>query len=206
MGLPTTMGLAIALAAAGLTCSPTGDRHAGSAVSEADAKAQNERPAESPELEMLPTPFTAEQLRDEWVPGLRVELHRWTPSDEAFERWRVVAADADSVEIETVRIDKEGAPVGEPETRRSRWTELRDHASYPASVASRQRQTRSTKLGELEGWLYTLQDPKAGSTSELFFADSLPGAPVEMTVRSGDEIVFRLEQTEHERPAANPGK
>lgn len=206
MGHSTTTGLAILLAATGLACSPAGDHQADSSASTQTGGAQTEVPAVAPALEMLPTPFTAEQLRDEWVPGLRVELHRWTPSGEAFERWRVVVADADGVEIETVRLDKEGAPVGEPEVRRSRWTELRDHARYPVSAASRQRDTRSTRLGELEGWLYTLNDPKSGNTSELFFADSLPGAPVEMIVRSGDETVFRLEQTVHERSAAVPGE
>ena len=149
---------------------------------------------------MLPTPFTAEQIRAEWVVGFRLTLRRWVPAGERLERWRVVAADADGVEIENATVDADGNVVGEPVTRRSSWTELRDHASFPAVEATRSRATRSTALGKLEGWLYAVAGPEAGMTSELFFADSLPGAPVEMTAWQDGQKVFELEQVDREQP------
>lgn len=204
MGYGTTTGLAVLLAVAGLGCSPSEQRRDTTAAAQPSAD-RADGVKTPPQMEMLPTPFSAEQIRDEWVAGLEVVMRRRTSSDEAFERWRVVAADAEGVEIEVVPVDAAGEPAGEMQTRRSTWTELRDHARYPTSVAARERVTRDTPLGELEGWLYTLSDPKAGTTSELFFADALPGAPVEMTVRSSDQVMFELAQIRHERPTAAPG-
>jgi len=203
MGYRTTV-LAVLLAVAALGCGPNDQQQAGPAATRPAEEAGGAMPAPA-QMEMVPEPFSAEQIRDEWVEGLEVVMRRRTPSDEAYERWRVVAADADGAEIEIVPVDADGEPVGDPQTRRSAWTELRDHARYPAAVAERERATRSTPLGELEGWMYTLRDSKAGTTSELFFADTLPGAPVEMTVRSGEDVLFELEQIKHERPAATPG-
>jgi len=59
-------------------------------------------------------------------------------------------------------------------------------------------------MGDLEGWLYTVDDPDQGTVSELFFADALPGAPVQMTVRQGGQVVVELEQIARQRPAQPP--
>jgi hypothetical protein len=127
-------------------------------------------------------------------------MRRRTPDEETLERWRVVSADQDGVEIEFTAVDCRGGEIGEPIIRRSAWTELRDHASYPAATATRTREGRVTKLGDLEGWLYTVEDPGQGTVSELFFADALPGAPVQMKVRQGDDVVIELEQIARQRP------
>ena len=50
--------------------------------------------------EILERPFTAEQIRDEWVEGLRLRVRRWTSNAEAYENWRVIGSDADGVDIE----------------------------------------------------------------------------------------------------------
>jgi hypothetical protein len=157
-------------------------------------------PPVSGDHEMLPTPFTAGQIRSEWVTGFRLTMRRWTPTGETLERWRVVAADAEGVEIENATIDADGNVVGEAVIRRSAWTELRDHASFSATSATRSRATRATPLGELEGWLYAVAGPEAGMTSEYFFADSLPGAPVQMTVWQSGQKVLELEQLDREQP------
>jgi hypothetical protein len=154
---------------------------------------------------MLPTPFTAEQIRTEWVEGFRLTVRRWAPDGERLERWRVVAADAEGVEIENAVVDADGAVVGDPVTRRSTWAELRDHASFPAAAATRSREARSTALGVLEGWRYTVTGPEAGMTSEFFFVDSLPGAPVQMTVWQAGEKVLVLEQLDRDKPRAAAG-
>ena len=156
--------------------------------------------ADSGEAGMLPTPFTAEQIRAEWVTGFRLTMRRWSQAGEKLEQWRVVAADAEGVEIENAVVDTDGAVVGEPVTRRSSWSELRDHASFPAAVAARSRVTRPSPLGQLDGWLYAVSGPEAGMTSEFFFADSLPGAPVQMIAWQDGQKVFELEQLERLRP------
>jgi hypothetical protein len=151
----------------------------------------------------LTTPFTADQIRDEWVEGLEVKIRRWTPEAEAYEIWTVTGVDSEGAEITSTLLGPGGDVVRGPESHRSTWTELRDHASFPSAVASRERVRRETPLGGLDGWLYTVQDPDSGAESELFFAETLPGAPVSVHVFRGGELVEIFEQVERERPVGD---
>lgn len=150
----------------------------------------------------LPTPFTADEIRAEWIEGLELVMRRSTPDGESLERWRVISADEDGVDIEFSPIDALGRPVGEPRLQRSGWEDLRDHARFPADRASRTRVVETTPLGELEGWLYTVKEPEEGVVSNYFFAESLPGAPVHFTVVNNDQTILELVQMERGRPPA----
>ena len=126
-----------------------------------------------------------------------MELGKYREPDvESLERWTVVEADTDGVVIESVALDAEGNPDGEPSRQPATWTQLRDHASFPAEHAQRSTVTRETELGVLEGWLYEVRDPGSGSVTEFFFASSMPGAPVEMRTTLNGEVVQLLEQIE----------
>ncbi len=163
-------------------------------------------PAPAPSAEPAPAilehPFTAEQIRDEWIPGLTLVMKTDSPEGGALERWTVVAAAAEGVEIRFQQIDAGGNPAGEPRVTRSGWAELRDHAKFPADRATREEVTRDTALGELEGWLYRVTDEAAGTVTEFFFATSLAGAPVEMRVTRDGQPVMALAQIERQRPAS----
>jgi hypothetical protein len=202
--VPVRVVAALSLALAAVACGPGPDPAASTTVPRSSAaQATPSAPSVMSDGDaMLPTPFTAEQIRDEWVEGFRLTMRRWALNGERLERWRVVTADADGVEIEIAVVDAEGVVAGEPTIGRSTWQELRDHASFPAAAATRSRVSRSTALGELEGWRYTVTGPEAGMTSELFFADSLPGAPVQMTTWQAGEKVLELEQLDRARPPA----
>jgi hypothetical protein len=149
---------------------------------------------------LLARPFTADQIREEWIVGFSLTLRRITPEGENTERWTVVRTDTEGAEIEFAVLDAAGNVAGEPRVARSKWVELRNHASFPAASASREEVVRSTPLGMLDGWLYTVRDDAAGSTTEFFFADSLPGAPVHMREMRGGEVVMELVQIERSRP------
>jgi hypothetical protein len=81
--------------------------------------------------------------------------------------------------------------------------ELRDHASFPAAHSTREWVSRSTVLGDFEGWLYRVAEPGAAVVNEFFFVPTLPGAPVQMRILEGDATVFELEQTARLRPESN---
>jgi hypothetical protein len=144
---------------------------------------------------ILVRPFTPEQIRDEWVPGLRIMMRRTSPEGTRIERWTVVAADDQGVDIENAAIDDGGSVIGEPTVARSTWVELRDHASFSAEHSTREWVSRSTALGDFEGWLYRVTEPGVGSIQEFFFAPELPGAPVQMRILEDEATVFELEQT-----------
>jgi hypothetical protein len=149
---------------------------------------------------ILMRPFTAEEIRDEWVPGLRLLMRHSFPEETRIERWTVVAADDEGVEIEKATIADDGSVVGEPSVVRSTWVELRDHASFPAAHSTREWVSRSTMLGDFEGWLYRVANPDAAVVNEFFFVPSMPGAPVQVRALEGEETVFELEQTARLRP------
>jgi len=192
--IPWSVGLVCSLLVVG--CSPASD--APDPPSQ-EAVAEVVPPAETAGLDaddpaLLPRPFTADQIRDEWVEGFEVTLRRTTLDGEARERWTVVAADADGVDIASTPLDEEGRPAGEPRVEHSTWVELRNHASFPAEQSTREAVTRSTLLGELDGWLYTVRDQKDDTVTEYFFATRYPGAPVQMRVELGGAPVMVMEQ------------
>ena len=153
--------------------------------------------------EILEQPFTAEQIRDEWVPGLRLLMRRTSPEGVRIERWTVVAADDQGADIEYADIADDGSVVGEPSVARSTWVELRDHASFPAAFSTREWVARTTQLGDFEGWLYRVAEDGGATAQEYFFVPELPGAPVQMRILEGDATVFELEQTARLRPDTN---
>ena len=152
---------------------------------------------------ILMRPFSAREIRDEWVPGFRLLMRRSYPERTRIERWTVVSADDEGVEIEYATIADNGSVEGEPSVSRSGWTELSDHAAFPAAYSTREWVSRSTALGNFEGWLYRVAEPGAAVVNEFFFVPELPGAPVQMRSLEGDETVFELEQTARMRPDTN---
>lgn len=152
---------------------------------------------------ILMRPFSAEEIRDEWVPGFRLLMRRSYPERTRIERWTVVSADDAGVEIEYATIADDGSVEGEPSVSRSAWTELRDHAAFPAAHTTREWVSRETALGDFEGWLYRVAVPGAAVINEFFFVPELPGAPVHMRTLEGDATVLELEQTARLRPDSN---
>ena len=145
---------------------------------------------------------SAEQIRDEWIVGFRMTLRRGIDGTRSLERWTVVDADGESVEIEFAQLDAAGAVAGEPNVQRMTWNDLRNHASFPAYKSEREEATRETELGRLDGWIYTVREDDEGTTSEFFFARELPGAPVRMQTIRGSTVVVELEQLERFRPSS----
>jgi hypothetical protein len=142
--------------------------------------------------DFLPTPYTAEQIRDEWQPGLELTTHDTTPEGESWTRTTVREASAESVSFAVVTLGADLEPVGEETVGEATWIQLRDHARFPASRAGRTRETRETAFGELEGWLYVVDD-EDGGVSEFFFADRFPGPPVIYGKSRDGESVYRSE-------------
>lgn len=156
--------------------------------------------SDSSDPSILQRPFTAEQIRDEWVPGLTIDMRPETPEGVVVQRWIVVAADAEGVDIERAMLDEAGEPSADRQVQRAGWVELRDHASFPADRSTLEEVTRETALGTLDGWLYRVRDEESGGVTEFFFARSLPGAPVHMRAEQSGRLVMELTQIARSRP------
>jgi len=147
----------------------------------------------------LPTPYTADQIREAFPAGLVYLLEVTSPNGVLVTRTRVVENGPETAVLEAQLLDDDGEPDGEPGRQTAKWTALRDHARFPAEVASRERATRETALGELEGWVYRAEAPD-GSISEFFFADAYPGPPVEYTRSKDGEVMLEAKMTERVAP------
>jgi hypothetical protein len=179
---------------------PSGNREPGNDL---DVAATTASPIELEpgDPSLVRRPFTAEEIRDEWVAGFRLLIRRTTPEGASVERWTVLSADDEGAEIEYAILDEDNN-VSESAVRGTTWAELRDHASFPAATATREWVTRSTGLGTYDGWLYRVTGGDGAAIEEYFFVPSLPGAPVQMKIVNGDHTVFELEQMARLRPDA----
>lgn len=130
------------------------------------------------EEEFLPTPYTADEIRDAWVAGFEVLTRTRAAAGVVYSLTRVVQSSDEGFTMVEVEATESGrAKEGADPTRYSgTWDELRDHARFPTSRATRQRTERDTPLGRLEGWLYLVEGDDG--VTEFFFADGLAGPPV----------------------------
>lgn len=159
-----------------------------------------EAPAPPAPPQMLPLPFTAEEIQEEWQPGLTLVQLQRTDEGEKLERWTVLSADAEGAEIEFQPLDENRQPAGEANVQKSTWKQLESHGAFPANIAQRARATRTTPLGELEGWVYSVLDPQSGAVNLLFFADGMAGAPVQMETQRDGKVLMYVEQIERSEP------
>ena len=141
----------------------------------------------------LPTPFSAEEIRDSFRKGLQVITRDWTPDGESHTRLTVTAWSESEVTLTNQPVDASGLTFGEKSVAVVSWGDLRDHASFPEDSATRERHTGGTSLGHLEGWLYRVNS-EDGTQATFFFADEYPGPPVLYQSVRGDELLYRAEQ------------
>jgi hypothetical protein len=147
---------------------------------------------------VLPTPYTAEQIRDAMPAGTRLQMRLLTGTTTKNTLWEVTQADATAVSIRYTDLDADGLPTGTPTEDVAFWTDLRDHARFDHPGADRRRTTFTTALGTWHGWKYTTPVAPTGDLPggvQIFlFADLLPGPPVSLSEVRGGRTVMQLEQ------------
>jgi hypothetical protein len=138
--------------------------------------------ADDPHLlspDLLPTPFSADEIRDGCPPGrtcrtlveladgtAHVRVSRFGEHTEdgcLYERW-----------VESV----DGVIDGEPAVSPVPWLALQRHAGFTAAVSTVAPERISTPLGELDCLRYDVRDGEDVTT--FWFAHSLPGMPVKV--------------------------
>lgn len=196
--MPTGRLLSILLLTLAATSVACGGADAPQPAPEPSPPVSSEAPAAAPTLD---PPFSAEQIRDTCIVGLTIDVRLSDAQGDSLQRWTVVESGPEAVAFEYADLDGAGEVVGDPVVERASWNELRDHAVFPSAIATRERATRETALGTLDGWLYVVGEPQRGAVSEFFFADSLPGAPVWMQVTLDGAVVQTMSQETRHSPA-----
>jgi hypothetical protein len=146
----------------------------------------------------LPTPYTAEQIRDVWRPGFRVEMRTTEAGVVSSQRMSVLSATPEACTIRVEALGAHGEGAAPPRESTAKWSELRDHALFSAANTTRERAECRAPLGAMAGWRYVVAR-EHGETLTMCFADAAPGPPVEFETARGGEVVSRTEHTSYER-------
>jgi hypothetical protein len=146
-----------------------------------------------------PTPFTADEIRDAFVPGRIVRSRIVMAGADPVVRVRKhLRADADRGVYEMSTEGPDGTPIDPPEEAASTWLELQGHASMPIDATTIEHVRIDIPMGRFDGLLYTRVD---GETVDRFwFASERPGAPVRIEQLVNGEVVFSSTAIEEVNP------
>lgn len=138
----------------------------------------------------LPRPYTAEQIRDNHPEGTVVTLRVENATDPpAVMEWTFTGATATEVTIASKLFAADGTLLKDEGSETSRWTELREHAAFPAESTRRTEETVTVPAGRYDCWRYHVEDE--GVTTDFWFAETEPGPPVQMEVYGPDGHLLR---------------
>ncbi len=144
---------------------------------------------------LLPTPFTADEIRRGCPDGRLIRLLVEVDGQEPFHRTnRFVGGDAEGATIESQRLTLDGRPLGEVDAARATWTQLQAHASFPAATTTRIAETIETPLGSNDCVRYTQTD--GATVSTFWFAKAAPGMPIRYQAEESGRIVSRVTMIE----------
>lgn len=129
---------------------------------------------------LLPTPFTADEIRDASGSGKTIRILVEEPEDEAFERVnRFTECDDEGATLERWRVAPDGGVDGEIASARVTWLELQGHAAFPAERTTVDEETIDLPIGRVECLRYETRDEAPDAAAETFwFARMFPGMPV----------------------------
>ncbi|GAB6856133.1 hypothetical protein JCM13591A_02380 [Microbacterium xylanilyticum] len=122
---------------------------------------------------LLPTPFTAAEIRDALRGGATIRIRTEAPDGAATERVnRFSDGDADGATLTAHPADDPGSAV----SKRVTWRELQAHAAFPAERTTVGSETIEHPLGRLECRRYAVRDDDGDTV--FWFALAHPGMPV----------------------------
>jgi hypothetical protein len=137
----------------------------------------------------LPTPFTADEIRAGCPPGRTVRSLVVRAGTDPYVRvTRFVSGDAEGAEQESWTETRDGAPLTEPERRRSTWLEFQGHASMPAATTEITEEEIDIPAGRFGCFRYTTRDGDLVST--FWFAKSAPGLPLKYEEWANGDLTF----------------
>jgi hypothetical protein len=147
----------------------------------------------------LPTPFTADEIRDGSPVGKTIRLLiEMEGKDPIIRLNRWVECDADGATVEKTKYSLAGDRLGRPDTERSTWLELQEHASFRSDVTTMERERIETPLGLLDCIRYTVVDGQSVDT--FWFWPSAPGMPVKYTSAEDGRVTSSVTVIERTLP------
>jgi hypothetical protein len=148
---------------------------------------------------LLPTPFTADEIRRGCPDGRFIRLLVEVDGQPPLHRTnRFRDGDAEGATLESQRLTLEGQPIGDVSADRTTWHRFQAHASFPGESTTRAAETIETPLGTLDCLRYT--HVEGGNVSTFWFATSAPGMPVRYQAEEAGRLVSRVTMIENALP------
>ncbi|QMU96987.1 hypothetical protein FVO59_06940 [Microbacterium esteraromaticum] len=125
--------------------------------------------------DLLPTPFTAAEIREASRAGKLIRLRVDLPDGTGFERFnRFRDGDDEGATLEQWRAD---AP-DDITARRVSWLELQRHAAFPSATTTVRAEVLDSPLGRLDCLRYDTAATDDEPAAVFWFALAHPGMPV----------------------------
>jgi hypothetical protein len=129
---------------------------------------------------LLPTPFSAAEIRDGCPAGRTIRLLVEPGSGASYERMnRFVDCDAEGATIERWVVGDGGERL-DASADRTTWLALQQHASFPAATTRRTEETVDLPLGRADCVVYT-----GDSGARFVFAKDHAGMPARYELPDG---------------------
>jgi hypothetical protein len=151
---------------------------------------------------LLPTPYTAEQIRDANPPGTRLRFLLTTPDQPGMlQTFHWIGGDETMSVLESTVAPADGSAPGTTQVSESSWTELRDHAAFPAVATVRGDGPCHVGAGSFDCLTYAVTDTAVAPpvVNHFYFAKDRPGPPVLLYAEQDGREVFRMELIEDSR-------
>jgi hypothetical protein len=135
---------------------------------------------------ILPTPFTAAEIREETGSGTTIRLRIEHPDGTVGERMnRFRDTDAEGATLERWATDDPDAVVASRVT----WAELQAHAAFPTDGTSVSTEALETPFGTLDCRRYDTAEEPGGPVASFWFSLAHPGMPVRFEVAVGGGVM-----------------
>jgi hypothetical protein len=150
------------------------------------------RPPAAPQAEIVaPYPYTVEEIRAGCNFGRAIEYDvRDANGQIQMERWVFRPIDPLTVEITTQSFDEKGGPVGTPAVETDKYAELHEHARFPQNATVIDEATVRLAAGTYDCMHYVVT--QGDTVKEFWFAKTLPGPPVKMTITKGGVLTYSM--------------
>ena len=150
---------------------------------------------------LLPTPFTADEIRAGCPDGRYIRLRVEADGKLVGYRTNVFRdGDAEGATVESQRFDPEGHPDGDPAASRATWLGFQRHAAFPADRTTRVEEVVDTPMGRLPCLRYTTSE-EDGSIGDYWFARAMPGMPIRYQSEASGRLVSRVTVIENRLPS-----
>ncbi|MFY9714282.1 MAG: hypothetical protein WAK00_12475 [Microbacterium sp.] len=135
---------------------------------------------------LLPTPFTAAEIRDATGAGKTIRLRVESPDGSTFERVnRFRETDAEGATLDRWNADSPDAVASGHVT----WVELQSHAAFPAERTTVSTETLELPIGRVECLRYDTKDAPDAETETFWFSTAHPGMPVRFDAPVGGGVI-----------------